>query len=234
VNQPKRMVVVGTGTGVGKTHVSCALLHALSADGQEAVGLKPVETGVDRDGEAETDQRRLTRATKVFHVKRDATMFHVKQSLYEFGHPVSPHLAARQEGVRIDLGSIRAWVDKMAAPITIVETAGGLFTPLGRGVTNLDLVRAMGPAVVLLVAPDRLGVLHELTATLGFAHANGARIDGVVLSHPLTSDASTGTNAYELRDLNLAAPWVTFPWGPLDDSSTFAAAQEVLRRAWPV
>ena len=72
----------------------------------------------------------------------------------------------------------------MAAPITIIETAGGLFTPLGRGVTNLDLVRALGPSVVLLVAPDRLGVLHELTATLGFAHANGARIDGVVLSRP--------------------------------------------------
>ena len=104
------------------------------------MGLKPVETGVDHQGQAETDQLRLGRATNVFHVKHDATMFHVKQSLYEFGHPVSPHLAAREQGVRIDLGAIRAWVDKMAAPITIIETAGGLFTPLGRGVTNLDLV----------------------------------------------------------------------------------------------
>ena len=64
VNQPKRMVVVGTGTGVGKTHVSCALFHALSAEGHESVGLKPVETGVDHEGQAETDQLRLGRATR--------------------------------------------------------------------------------------------------------------------------------------------------------------------------
>ena len=87
---------------------------------------------------------------------------------------------------------------------------------------------------MLLVAPDRLGVLHELTATLGFAHASGARIDGVALSRPQTPDASTGTNAHELRDLNIAAPWATFPWASPEDSSTVAAAQEVLRRAWPV
>src|SRR5690349_14172933 len=44
-DEPLRIVLVGTGTGVGKTHVACALLTTWSARAA-VVGLKPVETGV--------------------------------------------------------------------------------------------------------------------------------------------------------------------------------------------
>jgi dethiobiotin synthetase len=101
-----RLVLVGTGTGVGKTHVGCALIEAGEALGIEAVGLKPIETG--EPSTAPSDQDRLEEVVRGFHVKRGSSpTFHVKQSPYRFTDPVSPHLAARRVGVRIDLCSRR-------------------------------------------------------------------------------------------------------------------------------
>ena len=116
-----------------------------------AIGLKPVETGVGPLGsgsDGPSDQQRLWEASLAFHVKHSASpAFHVKQSLYAFPQPVSPHLAARMAGQRIDLGAILRWIEEQSAPLVVVETAGGLFSPLGPGLTNADLARALQPSV---------------------------------------------------------------------------------------
>jgi dethiobiotin synthetase len=227
-----RLVVVGTGTSVGKTHVACALIHAWAARGVRAIGLKPIESGVPsatEPDEAEfSDQARLWSASQAFHVKRDRSAFHVKRSFYAFPDAVSPHLAARIAGRPVDLGAVRQWVDEHAAPVTVIETAGGLFSPLSDTATNLELLCALGPDAVLLVAPDQLGVLHDVTTTLGLAQARGVRIQGLALCAPQTPDASTGQNALELARLSIAAPLTVFPRAPADDPASLAAADPVL------
>ena len=84
------------------------------------------------------------------------------------------------------------------APISLVELAGGAFSPLGVGLTNVDLALALEPALWLLVAPDALGVLHDVTATL---RALPRAPDAVVLSGSRLRDESTGSNARELVSL---------------------------------
>jgi len=267
-----RLVIVGTGTGVGKTHVACALVAAW-AGVTRVVGLKPIETGITegraRRASEASDQERLTAAAQVFHVKRapehpgparsgnagSKRPFHVKHSshptrlqvgqamrsphsgpvlpqasLYTFPEPVSPHLAARDAGVRIDLGLIERWVAEHQAPVTIVETAGGLFSPLGHTSTNFELTRTLRPDGVLLVAPDRLGVLHDLTTTLALAAARGGLPVGIVLSAPAAPDASTGRNSHEIEALGIGAAITTFPRRPTGHSATVAAAHAVM--AW--
>ena len=265
-----RLVLVGTGTGVGKTHVGCALIGAGEALGFETVGLKPIETGVgapsaggepdrpltrpsaggepDRPltrpsagGEPDrplirastvaSDQDRLEEVARGFHVKRGSTTFHVKRSPYQFADPISPHLAARKAGVRIDLAVVVNWVRDHSAPFTVVESAGGLFSPLADSVTNLDLVAALGPAVAVLVAPDRLGVLHDVTATRGLAVARGLPIRAVVLSAPVEPDASTGQNAPELTRLGIAQLLAVFPRAAPSDPRSIAAATAVIQWA---
>ena len=44
-----RIVVLGCGTGVGKTRVSAALLRALTRANRPCVGLKPIESGVPQE-----------------------------------------------------------------------------------------------------------------------------------------------------------------------------------------
>jgi len=213
-----RVIVIGTGTEIGKTHVTeCLLVHARSR-GVRSRAYKPIATGV---AELCEDTERHAKAC-------DAPYAH---PTFAYRRPVSPHLAAREEGRPIDLDVIRKRADEMASDVDLllVEGAGGLFTPLGDSITNIDLVRSLMPAIVLLVAPDRLGVLHDVHATkrasqgrdVGLLHA-------VVLSAPSTPDESSNSNAQELERLGLGPVAGTFP-----RASVYAdVSQRVAAQTW--
>ena len=91
-----RLIVLGCGTGIGKTRVGVALLRELRARGATTLGLKPVETGLESEPDAATlsDAAALSRAATFGERARGP--------LYGFRMPVSPHLAARIQGLRID------------------------------------------------------------------------------------------------------------------------------------
>jgi len=190
-----RIVVLGTGTDVGKTFVTAALARGLSRSGP-VLALKPVESGVV--GGATGDAGTI--ATAAGHEPR--------LSRWRYREPVSPHLAARLAGDAIDVGDVVAWVEheearaSSATHFSLVELAGGAFSPLAPGSTNVDLALALEPAVWVLVAPDALGVLHDLGATL---RALPRRPDAVLLSQSRPRDASTGTNAAELERLGICS-----------------------------
>ena len=212
-----RVVLLGTGTGVGKTYVTAAAAQGLSAGGDPVLCLKPVETGFTGDGPSDA----ATLAAASFHVKHPTAM-----PLFAFVPPVSPHLAAREAGVAIDLASIADWVSererenflnyqqvtsahlendaRAPAPWTLVESAGGAFSPLSKDLTNSHLAAALEPAILALVAPDRLGVLHDVAATIAAMRACTRAPDLVVLSCPPHTDASTGSNGAELGALGIA------------------------------
>ena len=206
-----RIVVLGCGTGIGKTWVSVALLQELARTGP-ALGLKPIESGIIDSAEsppAGSDAAALTRAGSL-HVTQ-------RHPLYGFEAAVSPHLAARSLGAEIELTAVVEWVqaaEHRVTPLvssdiaiwTVLETAGGVFSPLSVHASNYDLALALEPAVWLLVAPDALGVLHEVSATLQAMRARGREPDHLVLSAARTADASTGSNARELTALGIATP----------------------------
>jgi dethiobiotin synthetase len=183
------VVIAGTGTNIGKTHFSVALLNALASRGARVAGLKPVESGFT--DAATSDAEKL----------RAASTFHVKQWGYRFAEPISPHLAARRDGVVIDVPAIVRHVASLRrdADVLLVELAGGLFTPLSDALVNADLAAALEPDTFLVLAPDRLGVLHDLLAAQRASLGIPLRIDGVVLIAPKVSDTSTGLNLMELQ-----------------------------------
>lgn len=224
--QVERVVIVGTGTEIGKTHVTCALLKAAALHGWPSIGLKPVETGTSEGGFRSGEDGACLWASS------NASVFHVKRAApYRFRPPISPHLAAREAGVRIDVAAIRDYVDGVEGEgFRIIETAGGLGSPLAPGLTNLDIVRALAPCRVVMVASDRLGVLHDLTVTLAFAKAGGQPPDVVVLSAPAESDASTGTNAEELEALAITEITGVFPRSAAGSSESIAVAERVWAR----
>jgi dethiobiotin synthetase len=184
------IVLIGTGTSVGKTHTAERLLRAFAALGASALGYKPVESGI-RGDEPDSDFARLEAASS----------FHVKQTLrYALAEPISPHLAARAAGVRLDVDRILAEVDRLVrvTDILLVELPGGAFSPFTDDLAAIDLARKIPHALLVLVAPDRLGVLHDLGACARAAASAGAPIHGIILNAPSTDDASTGRNAAEV------------------------------------
>jgi dethiobiotin synthetase len=186
-----RIVMLGTGTDVGKTYVTSQLARGLAAR-TRVRALKPIESGVEAGG--------LGDAGRIAEAAGHAPAL----SRWRLKRPVSPHLAAREEGVALELPEVVRWIENEErsanVDVTLVETAGGAFSPLGAGLTNVDLALALEPALWILVAPDALGVLHDLTATL---RALPRAPDAVLLSGARPADQSTGSNATELKRLGI-------------------------------
>lgn len=153
------VVVCGTGTSVGKTRVAAGLVRGAVEAGVGAVGLKPIETGVASGRESDATC-----------LARWAGRSGAGEHFFAGGAPVSPHLAARAAGVEIRIEAVLDWIARRRGELTVVETAGGLFSPIGEASTNLDLVLALGARPVL-VCPGRLGVLHDVGASLGASAA---------------------------------------------------------------
>jgi dethiobiotin synthetase len=107
---------------------------------------------------------------------------------------------------------------------TVIETAGGVFSPISADASNFDLARSLEPASWILVAPDALGVLHDLSAALEAMRARGRSPDQIILSQARLPDASTGSNGRELALLGIATSVITFA----RDSKQ--PASEVVRR----
>jgi dethiobiotin synthetase len=216
-----RLVFVsGTATGIGKTHFAAALLLAVRRHVARVAGIKPVESGVNAS--PETDSSRLHRCSS----------FHVKPFGYAFPEAVSPHLAARRSGVRIDSATLELGIAaaRADADIVVVELAGGLFTPLGDGFLNADLAARCAPDDHLLVAPDRLGALHEVIATVRAADAMGLRIGGIVLMAPELDDAATRSNAHELTRFLSVRVLVDFPRAPVEELAGLPAMKIIVDR----
>ena len=211
------VLVTGTGTGIGKTHVAEAILRALPRTAK-VVGLKPVESGVE-DGVL-SDADRLARGAT----------FHVQHFRIALRTPVAPSVAARREGVVIDVDRLRAEVARVRglADVTLVELPGGLFSPFVDRLLNADFASGLQPDATLLVAPDRLGVIHDAVATVSAARARGFALRALLLVAPEVPDASTGTNAGELASLLPDLPLVPVPRGAPDE---LARTPEVARLA---
>jgi dethiobiotin synthetase len=231
-----RVILLGTGTDVGKTRVATDLACGLQDLGYPVLALKPIETGFS----ARDD---LAPASGSDAAQLEAVTFHVKQPRphprYALSEGISPHLAAERARQRIDLDEVQRWLSEaeqtagVPAITTLIETAGGLLSPLavrdGSAVLrNVDLASALAAQLWLLVAPDRLGVLHDVAATLCAltlcALTSSTRTpDCLVLVPPKSPDASTGSNATELRRLHPELPVFAHSPGAADLARWVAA-----------
>jgi dethiobiotin synthetase len=197
---PPLIVVTGTGTEIGKTHVACAVLLRWATRLRESgvahprlLGIKPIESGVPRDGSGPpTDTERLSAAS--------TTAQHARPP-YVLEAPISPHRAAALEGRTIEREVVVSYTTAALtqAEGVLLELPGGLFSPYNQKQTNADLVSSLPARKVLVVAPDRLGVLHDLRALTLAAASINLQLEGIILVRPERADASTGTNAQELQ-----------------------------------
>ncbi len=163
----KGLFVTGTDTGIGKTVVSAWLALHLGAD-----YWKPVQSGLD----GETDAQAIARLTGEADVR-------IHPSAVELTQPLSPHEAARRDGVKIAL-------DDFTAPETekplIVEGAGGLLVPLNETDFMIDLIDRLGLPCVL-VARTGLGTINHTMLSLLMLRARALAVACVVMNGPENS-----------------------------------------------
>lgn len=162
----RRILVTGTDTGVGKTHVVAALARLLAAPSVRIRIVKAVETGIN--GETEGDAARAARLAG----GRAETA-----TLEQFTLPLTPLAAAAAEGRRFSFDAlVAACAAQPESDWQIVEGAGGLAVPLdpeGRDWT--DFAEALGVDEVVLVVADRLGAINQARLAHAYATSRGLR-----------------------------------------------------------
>lgn len=212
--------VTGTDTGVGKTRVSSALLHALQRQHPRVIGMKPVAAGTELiNGEWANEDVLALRAASTVQVPA------VYDNPYLLKMAASPHIAARDEGVDIDIEHIAACFHalRQQADAVVVEGAGGFIVPLleapGQSATSADLAVLLRLPVILVVGV-RLGCLNHALLTQEAILSRGLKLAGWVANRIDPSMTGQEANVDTLR-LRLQAPMLAdWAWQPLQAPAT--------------
>ena len=166
--------VTGTDTGIGKTVVAAGLVRGLVAQGLRVAVMKPVASGSERtpEGLRNADALALMAASNV-------AVPYERVNPYCFEPPVSPHIAADEAGIRIDLTKIRVDFDALveSSDWIVAEGAGGWLAPIGPGIGIRELAMALHLPVVLVVGL-RLGCINHARLTKQAIEAHGAQWAG--------------------------------------------------------
>jgi len=216
------LFITGTGTGVGKTIVTAGLLRKLRRAGEDAVSMKPVQTGAEReDG---------IFVAPDLHVHWEAAELvpppdeHPLMAPYLYEPACSPHLAARSAGHYPDIAHIKACAVLLLGrhSFLLVEGAGGVLVPLDEEHTMRELMAALG-FPVLLVALAGLGTInHTLLSLEALRHA-GLNVRGVVLNEAVPEpDASIREDNRDTLERLGGLP----VWGPIPYNQSWTAPTE--------
>lgn len=210
--------ITGTDTEIGKTHSSCALLHAARARGLSALGMKPVAAGADVVG-----GERLNEDVAAL---RAASSFDPGLQLINpwcLASPIAPHIAAAEEGVRITPAPI---LDALAtlrqrADVVLVEGVGGFRVPLAEDYDSADLAVDLGLPVILVVGL-RLGCINHALLSVEAIERRGLVLAGWIGNHIDPHMLRPAQNIDSLRT-RIPAPLLgVLPWSPERDPAAHA------------
>lgn len=169
------LFITGTDTGVGKTHVTAALLRELRHQGVAAAAFKPIACGPGgRD-----DARQFAR------LMNNEIPLDIINPIY-LRHPLAPSVAARLEHRRVDLDKVHfafRLLTSVFSPV-LVEGAGGLLVPIKRDFSVGDLAKELRLPVVI-VSRLSLGTINHTLLTVRQAQAMGLEVMGIILNDTL-------------------------------------------------
>ncbi len=201
------LFTTGTDTGIGKTMVSRALKHGFSALGFTAQAYKPIESGCPIvNGQAFGDDALALAGSD------SALLEGIRLKA-----PLAPSVAARLEGhPPININERADTIRRLASrsDVLIVEGVGGLMVPINDKEFVIDLIRAIAPDAVILVAGNRLGVLNHTISAAFLLDCVGHQAHGIVLNQLTATPEgpAESTNLSELQhwlDRVVAFPFIS-------------------------
>lgn len=200
----KRFFITGTDTDVGKTFVTCALLHHFGRAGCKVLGFKPISAGCEVINQTLVNQ---DAALIQAHSNVDAPLNVINPIAFE--PPIAPHIAANQVGERIDFARLdRGWkaLQEIPADVYLVEGAGGWCLPLNELNTLNQWVERQKLEVILVVG-IKLGCLNHALLTAGAIKSQGLKLSGWVANVIEPNTAFIGQNIAHLKAV-LDAPCI--------------------------
>jgi dethiobiotin synthetase len=153
------VLVAGTGTEVGKTWVTATVASTLLRRGMPVRARKPAQSFAARD--TRTDAHVLGQAT-------DEPADVVCPPGRWYPVPMAPPMAADALGRSpFTIADLVAELPRDGPGILLVESAGGVRSPLAHDGDTVTLADALAPACIVLVADAGLGTINAVRLSTG-------------------------------------------------------------------
>ncbi len=167
--------ITGVDTDIGKTFITRGLALASEQKGKKAGVFKPLQSGAIKSENGFL-------APDLEAVKKLSNTINTKCS-YLLEGEVSPALAARLAGIKIDIEKIKSDFNgfKQENDITLVEGAGGLLAPAADNMLCADLIKELQIPVIIVTVPF-LGRLNHTLLTIHYAKTNNIKIKGIIIN----------------------------------------------------
>ena len=156
-----KLFITGISTDVGKTIASAIIVEALQAD-----YWKPIQAG-DLDN---SDSHKIKS-----YISNDKTVIY--ENSYQLQTPASPHLAARLDGITIDLKQIK---EPKTKNHLVIEGAGGVFVPINDKDCVIDLIQ--NDNKVIVVSRHYLGSINHTLLTIEALKNRKINVAGIIFS----------------------------------------------------
>lgn len=155
----KKYFITATGTDIGKTYITAALTEKLRRIGKTVTALKPVISGFDAGAIAQSDTGILLKAQGLPLTKPETI------SPWHFRAPISPDMAAEDEGKQIDFPRLISFCrQQKETDYLLIEGPGGAMTPISRTHNVLDWMAELDYNTILITGSYLGAISHTLTA----------------------------------------------------------------------
>ncbi|RBW47043.1 dethiobiotin synthase [Psychromonas sp. B3M02] len=172
--------VTGTDTDVGKTVCTRALLQAANQQNKSTIGYKPISAGCEM-----TDFGLRNEDALILQKNSSTSLPYEMINPIAFAQPIAPHIAASENGVKIDVKQIEdglTHLQAMQSDLIFVEGAGGWHLPInGQQLLSDWVVEKQFP--VILVVGLKLGCLNHALLTAKAIQQSGLTLVGWIANH---------------------------------------------------
>lgn len=181
--------ITGIDTDIGKTFVTKGLALTLEQLGNKVGVFKPLQSSA-----IETGNELL--APDLEAIKELSNTINTKCS-YIFKGDVSPALASRLAGIKIDINKIKTDFNtfKKENNITLVEGAGGILAPATDTMLCADLIKELNIPIIIVSVPF-LGRLNHTLLTIHYAKTNNIPIKGIIINKVPTQTNNLATQNF--------------------------------------
>lgn len=200
------LFVTSTGTGIGKTFVTAALVKHFRAQGRTVDAFKPVLSGFDPGNVESSDTGALLQALgrKLIQEEFD------RISPWRFAASLSPDMAAAREDRHIDFDALVGFskAAMQSAETVLIEGVGGIMVPLDEKHTVLDWMRALDVPITL-VTGSYLGTISHTLSALDVLKHHRRDVRAIVISEseesPVALDETVASIARFAKPIEVIA-----------------------------
>ena len=210
----KNAFITSTGTNIGKTFLTKMLINRSIELNYKVSAIKPIISGFNKNNFDDTDTGIIFNALNAPKMNID------KISPWRFKEPLSPDLAAKNEGKYINFEELIHFceqnINSKNNDLVLVEGVGGTMVPINDKFTIMDLIIKLNIPVILTIGSYLGSISHTLNAYEIFKKYN-INISSIVVMQSESQDVGVENTIHSIQNHIKKTPIIFFNRNNLDN-----------------